>query len=205
MNMMVSITAWSKRSFDWLRPLLAAGLLAIAGLSGAAEVEIESPQFFAYDEGYAVSGDFRFELGQRLEEAVTRGVVLYFVTEFELTNPRWFWFDEKILSRQMRHRLYYHALTRQYRLAAGGLHQSFFSLDEALRVLSRLRSWQVIEKMSDFPQIKPGENYHIALRFRLDVTQLPKPFQISAVANRDWQLSSDWKSWPFNLPPVESK
>lgn len=205
MNTMVSITASSKKCLEWLRLLLACAWLALAGLAAAAEVEIESPQFMPADEGYAIAADFKFELGQRLEEAVMRGVVLHFVVEFELTNPRWYWFDEKLVSRQMRLRLYYHALTRQYRLASGGLHQSFHSLDEALRVLSRLRGWPVIEKAADFPLIKPGEHYRAALRFRLDTTQLPKPFQISAVANRDWHLSSDWKTWSVYLQNPESK
>lgn len=203
---MVSITACSKNSLDWLRTLLVALCFLGAGCCLAAEVEIESPHFFSSEEGYAVSAHFKFDLGQRLEEAVTRGVVLNFLLEFELTNPRWYWFDEKLISRQMRLRLSYHALTRQYRVSSGtGLHQSFSTLDEALRVLSRLRAWQVVEKATEFPQIKSGEAYRGALRFRLDVTQLPKPFQISAVGNRDWYLSSDWKNWMINLPTLENK
>ncbi len=201
---MVFITACLKRSFDW-RCLLLSWWLAFAGCCVAAEVEIENPQLTASEEGYALSADFKFELGHRLEEAVSKGVVLSFLIEFEWINPRWYWFDEKMLTRQMRPRLYYHALTRQYRLTSGGLHQSFNTLKEALRVLSRLRNWQVIDKAADASQIKIGESYRGALRFKLDITQLPKPFQISAVGNSDWQLASDWKYWLINLPAAESK
>jgi hypothetical protein len=28
---------------------------------------------------------------------------------------------------------------------------------------------------------------------RLDTSELPKPFQVSALANRDWKLASDWR------------
>lgn len=202
---MPSITAWSKRSLDGLRLVLACVWLTFAGLATAAEVEVLKPQFAASDEGYAVSADFQFELSHRLEEAVMRGVVLTFLIDFELTNRRWYWFDDKLASRQMSLRLSYHALTRQYRVAIGGLHQSFATLDEALRVMSRLRSWQVIEKAADYPHIKPGETYRGVLRFKLDVTQLPRPFQISAVGSRDWQISSDWKAWVITLPAAESK
>jgi len=203
---MPSITACSKRRLEGLRLLLVCAWLSFVGLVTAAEVEVLTPQLTISDEGYAVSADFQFELTSRLEEAVTRGVVLTFLIDFELINKRWYWFDDKLVSRQMSLRLYYHALTRQYRVVSGGgLHQSFFTLDEALRVVSRLRSWQVIEKASDFPPIKSGEGYRGAIRFRLDVTQLPKPLQIFAVGSRDWHLASDWKAWNINIPAAESK
>ena len=34
-----------------------------------------------------------------------------------------------------------------------------------------------------------------ALRLRLDSTQLPRAFQVSAVGSRDWIISSDWHRW----------
>jgi hypothetical protein len=75
-----------------------------------------------------------------------RGVTLYFVVDFELSRSRWYWLDEQVASRSQTYQLSYHALTRQYRLSSGALHQSFTSLDDAQRILSRLRNWQVIDK-----------------------------------------------------------
>lgn len=183
--------------FERLRVILIF-LLFLPVLAWAAEIEIANPQIVAGDDGYVVSADFKFELTPRLEEAVTKGVVLYFVVEFEMTRGRWYWFDEKLVSRSQTHSLSYHALTRQYRLSTGGLHQSFSSLSDALAVLSRLRRWTVIEKGDKL--IQPGESYSSALRMRLDFNQLPKPFQISALGNKDWNLSSDWKTWVATLP-----
>lgn len=187
-----------------LRHLLAL-LLFVPVLAWAADIEIANPQILAGDDGYVVSADFKFELTPRLEEAVTKGVVLYFVVEFEMTRGRWYWLDEKLVSRSQTHSLSYHALTRQYRLSTGGLHQSFTTLSDALAVLSRLRHWAVIDKGDKF--VQPGESYHSALRMRLDFNQLPKPFQITALGNKDWNLSSDWKSWVATLPvpAVETK
>jgi hypothetical protein len=37
---------------------------------------------------------------------------------------------------------------------------------------------------------REGERYDAALRLRLDVTQLPKPFQVNALALREWQLAT---------------
>lgn len=183
--------------FERLRSILIF-LLLLPVLAWAAEIEIANPQIVAGDDGYVVSADFKFELTPRLEEAVTKGVVLYFVVEFEMTRGRWYWFDEKLVSRSQTHSLSYHALTRQYRLSTGGLHQSFSSLSDALAVLSRLRRWTVIEKGDKL--IQPGDSYSSALRMRLDFNQLPKPFQISALGNKDWNLSSDWKTWVASLP-----
>jgi hypothetical protein len=202
---MVSITACSKKVLERLcRCLLLLALLP--ALVWAAEIEVSAPQIVAGDDGYVLSADFTFELNQRLEEAVTRGVVLYFVADFELSRPRWYWLDEKVLSRSQTYRLSYHALTRQYRLSTGALHQSFSSLSEAMRMLAHLRNWGVAERGDK--AVRVGEPYLAALRLRLDVTQLPRPFQISALGNRDWSLASEWKTWPVTLPalpPVEAK
>lgn len=183
-----------------LRSWLVAVLAMLPVLVLAAEIEIANPQITASEDGFVVSADFAFELNERLEEAVSRGVVLYFVTEFEMTRPRWYWLDEKVVSRSQTQRLSYHALTRQYRLSRGGLHQSFDTLSEALRVLSRLRNWLVIDGRGEKAGVQAGDNYMAALRMRLDINQLPRPFQISALGNRDWSLASDWKVWQATLP-----
>jgi hypothetical protein len=189
-----------ERFRSWLVAVLA--MLPVLVL--AAEIEIANPQITASEDGFVVSADFSFELNERLEEAVTKGVVLYFVTEFEMTRPRWYWLDEKVVSRNQTHRLSFHALTRQYRLSKGGLHQSFDTLSEALGVLSRLRNWGVIDGRAEKPVVQAGDTYMAALRMRLDINQLPRPFQISALGNKDWSLASEWKVWQATLP-VEAK
>lgn len=202
--MAFTIACCKNRSDPWRLWILAFGLV-FALAAGAADIEISNPELVAVEDGYAVSADFSFDFNQRLEEAVTKGVVLNFVAEFELTRPRWYWLDEKLISRSQTYRLSYHALTRQYRLSTGALHQSFATLSEALRMLSRLRNWVVIDKATDGKsQPRPGETYQAALRLRLDTGQLPKPFQISAIGNKEWNLASDWKTW-LTVLPVESK
>ncbi len=202
---MVFSIASSKSVTERLRCCLLL-LLFLPVLAWTAEIDIAAPQVVAGEDGYVLSADFAFELNPRLEEAVTKGVVLYFVADFELTRPRWYWLDEKLLSRSQTYRLSYHALTRQYRLSTGALHQSFTNLSDALRMLARLRNWVVVDKNDK--AVKVGEPYQAALRLRLDITQLPRPFQISALGNKEWSLSSDWKSWPLTLPaalPQEAK
>lgn len=177
--------------------LFALTLACCVSLAAAAEIEVRNPQLSFGDEGQLLlDADFALDFNARLEEAVGKGLALYFVAEFELTRPRWYWLDEKVVRNSQTWRLTYHALTRQYRLSAGGLSQSFTSLDGALRMLSHLRHWPVMER----DRLHVGESFDAALRLRLDLSQLPKPFQIEALSNKDWILASDWKRWTFTVP-----
>jgi len=181
-------------------------LFAVTGMltSGAApadEIAVRDARLIPGDDGVALNADFDVALTPRLENALHEGVALYFTTEFECTRPRWYWLDERIASVTSSTRVSFHALTRTYRLSTGTLHQSFPTLGEALHVLGRIRNWMVIEN----DRLHPQSSYVAAVRMRLDVTQLPKPFQVSALANREWTLVSEWARWGFITPPGESK
>lgn len=182
-----------------LRRLLTRVVLALAlSATGAAadEIQTRDARLVAADDGVLLSADFEFELTSRLEDALDKGVPLYFVVEFELVRPRWYWLDERVASAVRTTRLSFHALTRTYRLTTGALHQSFATLDEALRALSTVRGWQVLAKDA----IKPDTSYVAYTRMRLDTALLPKPFQVSALANRDWTLGAQWWRWTVNGP-----
>jgi hypothetical protein len=120
-------------------------------------------------------------------------VPLYFELEFELVRPRKYWFDEKVLSSSTQYRVSYNALTRQYRVASGLLAQTFDGLDEVERFLSRVTSRQIARA----DELQKGVRYEAAIRLRLDVNQLPKPFQLNALASREWSLQSEWHRWSF--------
>ncbi|MDR2239692.1 MAG: DUF4390 domain-containing protein [Zoogloeaceae bacterium] len=168
--------------------------------SAGAGIEVKRAELNAGEEAWLLDAEFSIDLGHRLEEVVSRGVPLYFVTEFTLSKARWYWIDEHIASRQQTWRLSYNALTRQYRLSSGALHQNFASLTEAFGVLTRLRGWRV----ADGDALKPGESYDVALRMKLDITQLPKPFQVTAIGNKDWNVTAEVARWSFTPPPPES-
>ena len=195
---MVFITVFLKSMLEKLRASLLL-LVFIPWFAWAGEIEVFSPEITQNDDGYVVSADFQFSLNPRLEEAVFKGLALYFVADFELTRARWYWFDEKLVKASQTFRLSYHALTRQYRLSTGsGLHQSFVTLNEAIAVLSRLRNWQVIDRSA--VSSLPNEALQASLRIQLDITQLPRPFQITSLGNKDWSLASDWKTWLASFP-----
>ena len=173
------------------RLLFALVFIAAAAVSRSVLGDVIEPRNVSVlqgDEGLVVRADFEFELTQRLEEALNHGVALYFIVEFELVRPRWYWFDEKAATERLTMRLVYHPLSRQYRVSRGALYQNFATLAEALRTVGTVRGWAVVER----ERLKPEEGYVALLRMRLDTTQLPKPLQVSAFGSREWTLASDW-------------
>jgi hypothetical protein len=174
-----------------------AALVWLALPARADEIEVRNARLAVTDEGYALDADFEFELNPRLEDALAKGVPLFFIVEFEAERPRWYWWNERVVQRTLQTRLSYNPITRQYRVSSGGaLAQNFASLAEAQRAVARVRNWLVLER----GQARQDETYLIALRMRLDLTQMPKPFQVSAITNRDWTLASEWKRWRFTPP-----
>ena len=178
-----------------LRHMLLAAMLFSALLRHADAQVIQITQFAleASDEGHIVNANFEFELTPRLEEALNNGVALFFAIEFELTRSRWYWFDEKTANARIDIQLSFNPLLRQYRLSTGSLQWNFSSFADAMSNLSRIRSWLVLER----DKLPPETAYVAALRMRLDTTQLPRPFQFSALTDRELNLSSIWRRLPF--------
>jgi len=145
--------------------------------------------------GWNLDARFDFELNSSLEDVVNKGIPLYFTTTFELTRPRWYWFDEPTVHISQSIRLSFQPLTREYRVSSGGLQLGFNSLREALNVIKHVTSWHVIDR----GQAQTGETYTASVRMLLDTALMPKPFQIDAVNNRDWNLASEWKRFPFEV------
>ncbi len=166
-------------------------LLPAMSVALAEGIEVRHASLVAGEEGYYLEADFEITLNPTLEDALNKGVPLYFLQEFELIRPRWYWLNEKVLSTQQQYRLAYNTLTRQYRLGIGSLYRNFDTLAEALDFLSRVRRRQVLESSI----LVKGNTYMAGVRMRLDVSQLPKPFQLNALASRDWNFGSEWYRW----------
>lgn len=144
----------------------------------------------AADGGFRIIADFAINLNFVAEQALTHGVPIYFSSEFRLIHPRWYWLDEEVSHGDQASKLSYNILTRQYRITRGALFQNFDSLEDALLVLGH-------QVFSPIPaeQVKPTGNYVAAVRMSLDVTQLPKPLQVNALATKDWDIDSGWHRW----------
>ena len=169
--------------------------LGIFSTSVSAEgIKIKSFELERVDNDWLLNATFQIELSPGLEDAVQKGVVLYFQTEFDLTRSRWYWFDEKPALVQRQTRLSYQPLTQQYRIASEGFTFSAKSMSEALQAVGSIGGWRVIEGV----QLDPSKSYTASMRMTLDLSKLPKPFQVNALNNRDWNVSSDWYRFPFS-------
>ena len=169
-------------------------VLSLFSASASAEgIKLKSAELERLDSDWLLNATFQIELTPGLEDAVKKGVVLYFQTEFDLTRSRWYWFDEKPALAQRQTRLSYQPITQQYRIASEGFTFAATSMFEALQAVGSIGGWRVI----DNSQIDPGKSYNAALRMTLDLSKLPKPFQVNALNNRDWNVTSDWVRFPF--------
>jgi len=189
--MTVSSTRCCRR-ISFLAALLALWLAIGSPLCARADgIEVRRASLSVGEDSYVLEANFEIALTPTLEDVLNKGVSLYFLLEFELLRPRWYWFSDKIVTTQQQYRLSYHALTRQYRIGVGNLYQNFGALADALEVMSRLRRREEIEPGT----LRKDTTYTAALRLRLDTSQLPKPFQLSTLGSREWNVGSDWYRW----------
>ncbi|WP_427311987.1 DUF4390 domain-containing protein [Cupriavidus sp. H39] len=182
----------------WALALILA-LAAALWLPRAAQaqvIEATEARIEYQDGGFELAASFDFDLPPTLEDALHKGISLYFAVDFQLSRSRWYWFDDKPVNTTRSVRLSYQPLTRQYRISTGGLQLPFTRLKSALQFIQRVRGWRVFERNA----VKPGETYSAEVRMRLDLSQLPKPFQINAVNTRDWNLASDWRRFTYTVP-----
>jgi hypothetical protein len=176
--------------------LLAAAVLLPSPAHAEGSIRVNSVTLEAVDDGYQFDADFEVTLNSKLEYALEKGIVLYFVTELNLVNSRWYWLDERIAQSRVREGLSYYALTRQYRLSRGALSQNFGTLKEALQALGRVRNRPIIATLD----LKRDMEYTVELRMRLDIAALPKPFQVETLSSKDWDLSTGILQWTTRLP-----
>jgi hypothetical protein len=184
-----------------LRRLLPLLLLFALGTARGETIEVQGVQMQAANDAYVVHADFYLDLPPRLEEALSNGVPLHFVVEFELVRPRWYWFDEKTALEKLELRLSYLPLSQQYRISGVAEQLSYISLGEALRAMGRIRGWEVLERN----RLVPGRIYVGWLRMRLDTAQLPKPYQMIAVTDREWTVASEWRRFSFMPAAAEAR
>jgi len=170
-------------------------------------VELQSLRVERVDNAVTVSANLHFDLPLPLEEALLKGVSLYFVTEVEVLRERWYFYDKRVSHAERHIRLFYMPLTRRWRVnisprpfSAGGLGmslgQSYDTVEEAMTAVRRIAQWP-IALASD---IEADAKQNINLSFKLDLSQLPRPLQIGAAGQSEWNVSLN-KSMRLVLEP----
>lgn len=180
-----------RRRFLRALALLPAG--AAIAIAMADEIPVASASLRIDEDEVLLSAEFALSLTPALEQALDKGIPLYFTIDFELLRTRPFWFPQQVAEWSITYRVAYSSLTRQYRVSSGPLGQAFESLDDVERFIGHVAS-RPVAKASDLAK---DATYEAGVRMKLDVSQLPKPFQLNALASRDWQLASDWYRFTF--------
>ena len=175
---------------------VAACLLAAPALQAQpSQAEVTQLVVERGEEGLLLTAAVRFELPQVVDEALEKGIPMFFVAEATLYRDRWYWYDKRVTTAQRHMRLSYQPLTRRWRLQVASsqignsglvLGQMFDTREEALAAVQRVSRWRIAEP----GEVDPESGHHVDFRFRLDVSQLPRPFQIGAVGQSEWNISA---------------
>ena len=191
----------------WAQRGLNALVLTVLFLLGspAAATELTQLKVERAEDGIYFSALVKFDLPPVVEDALMKGIPLFFVAEAEFYQNRWYWTDRRATRATRTIRLAFQPLTRRWRVniyngsasgassvsnAAGlrsTLSQNYDTLADALTGLQRLSRW----KISESADIEPDVTYRFEFRFNLDLAQLPRPFQIGVVGQREWLVSID--------------
>jgi len=196
---------------DRLWQLLLASLLIFSATVSYAQstAEISQLRIERNDDEVQLSAQLHFELPAVVEDALLKGIPMVFVMGADTLKERWYWYDKKITNSERYMRLAYQPLTRRWRLnvssgpaaatAVGlALNQSYDSLAQALTAIKRVTKWKIAEA----GEFDPSVRYRAEFRFKLDLTQLPRPFQIGALGQTEWDISVSTVT-PFSLELVK--
>lgn len=189
---MAFITRFFAKSRD-LRCLLAS-LILLASLScNAASLHFTRAEALFADGQIAVSSHTEISLTGPLYDALHHGLPIPFVYEFRLATPGTRLWQRQlgnwlIPTTRLMFQLSHHSLTGAYRLTSGSLMRSFASLSDALAALGTLQGWTP----KKIPAGKTANDLAPMLRLRVDHSQFPKHYQMTALGSPLWQLDSGW-------------
>ena len=164
--------------------------------SGESSPELSVFEVTRGEDGLAVNFAARFDLPPSVEGALLKGVPLHFVADAALFRERWYWRDQLVSRVSRTWRLAYQPLTRRWRLsyASGtaasaalqyGLHQNFDSLADALLSAGHVSNWKLI----DAARWNGAGEQRVEFSFALDLTQLPRPFQLGLFNQSSWNIT----------------
>ena len=189
---------WRNARLRLALALVCSALVAAAPLPVAAQAAaVTQLRLERSPEGILLFANVKIELPPAVEDALLKGVPMFFVAQAEVVRHRWYWTDKQVASAQRHMRLVYQPLTRRWRLnvATGvitpnslgvALNLNFDSLSDAMAALQRLSGW----KIADAGVIEADAVHKVEFRFDLDLGQLPRPFQIGALGQSDWTIST---------------
>lgn len=181
---LAAVRPWRRVLSIWLLGLMAL-LAAWAPARADAPPVLRSFELSQDEDGLNLGYALDFELSRQVEEALLKGVPIYFVARAEVFRTRWYWRDKRVGVAERNWRLAWQPLTRRYRLSQGSLSQNYDRLDDALAGVQRATRW----KIADAAALEADTKQYVEFSFRLDTSQLPRPLQIGVGGQQDWNLA----------------
>jgi hypothetical protein len=172
-------------------------ICAQSAIASGTSMHIRSAELVAVDGNYELNADVDMKFSPKVEEAISKGFVLNYIVEFQLSKPKKYWFDDEIMTVSEEVSLNYHALSRQYLVTRGDQQRAFVRLDEALDDLSDINAFKVLKQS----MIEKEDLYKAVLLMRLDTKKLPQALQ----ADEEWHMKSQRLEWWPNFANNQTK
>lgn len=165
---------------------------ALTALPAHADFAIAMVQSDIADNSVHFSAVVASDLSAAVVEAIDKGIAVEFIIDVLLEEHRRIWWDPDIDTWDLRRRVQYHALAKQYRVQGFGLaSEGFETLAQALKYLGTLKDIKLLVS----ERLQPQGDYRLYLRARLDIESLPAPLRPLAYTSTAWRLNSGWKKW----------
>ena len=175
--------------------VLALSLVFVLARADTVPPDISSMQVTRTDEGVFLSANLQFELPGQVEDALRQGIPMYFIAEAQVQRERWYWSDQQLGLATRYYRITHQPLTRRWRLHISNtaftssgtglaLGQTYEQLEDVMAAIQRISRWKILEPT----QLSSNSGVSVQLRFRVDLSSLPRPLQIGAVGRSGWNL-----------------
>ena len=197
----------------WIGWLPSAHSASVIHAANAATAQLTQLRTERTDDGVYLNAVVAFALPHVVEDALRKGIPLFFVIEVDIYRDRWYWTDQRVGGAARTIRLAFQPLTRRWRVnigsgliggASSGLratfNQNYETLPEAMSAVQRVARW----KVADIADIRAGNEHNLVFSFKLDLSQLPRPFQIGVAGQRDWSIAIDSTQPLQTTRPAES-
>jgi hypothetical protein len=189
----------------WTRQLSGTRLTAVALLAASALWVSVCAQAATYDvslqrdgDGLYINASSSWRPSSSVVDALQRGIPMTFIMQAQVLKPRWYWWDKSVHTTTRSSRVAYQPLTRQWRISAStvssdevvgltALHQNVDTLDTALALISRASA----SMLGNAQGAREASDIQVRFTFKLDLSALPRPFQIGVTDNPDWSLNID--------------
>lgn len=200
---LVSTKCVPKAASLWGYQWLLISMLVWLGMLSPAQAQTSAPSGVLVErtaEQILITTRIGEPLPSAVQDALNKGVALYFVWTAEVQSPRWYFWEDKTHAKSVRTlRLAYQALSGHWRLSwsndgmpnsglRNAVHQNHNSLEEAWAAVGRMVNWPV----ASTTELPPTQAW-VVVQFRMDLGLLPRPFQIGLGNQSDWVLERSYR------------